>query len=38
MANEKRLATCPTCGRDIEIRGTTFAHQTIANHMKREHK
>ncbi len=38
MAVEKRTVNCSDCGRDIEVRSNMFAHQTLSNHKKKEHK
>lgn len=37
MAVDKRVAICPTCSREIEVRNGIFAHLTLSRHMK-EHK
>jgi hypothetical protein len=32
-----RIVACPICGKEIEVR-SGFAHQTLSNHIKANHK
>jgi hypothetical protein len=38
MSEPKRVAICPECKKEIELRKDIFAHHTISRHMKAEHK
>jgi hypothetical protein len=32
-----RIVICPECGKELEVR-SGFAHLTLSNHIKKEHK
>jgi hypothetical protein len=38
MATISRYIVCPTCNKEIEVRWAIFASDTLARHIKAEHK
>jgi len=33
-----RAVICPKCSQELEVRAGKFAHDTLAAHLRREHK